>query len=437
MKTKFSLNALLHNERAMLILSVIAAILVWALVSFGPGNIQERTITITETIDLTDTIAGYNDLRVMGEDTFNVRVTVEGARSVIFNLNPEDIDIRPAFSEIQGAGVSEISLTATKAKAGSYTIVAVSPATISLNCDYWITTTVPLTTDATMVSVQDEKTQQVGDLRIESTEITGGMIQVEGPQTAVKRIASVVAKIEEGGVIETTTRFSAVLKALDADGNEVEATNCRFTGATADNTLDITVPVWVQKTVALSYELLNKPDGISQNGLVQLTPSTITLVGEVAALEAAATTIGNLGTIDFDRLTPADAEAAIPLNVPAGVKVLEGDTVSVKLAIDNYTTKVLSYAVKDLDDVTVVNLPPDKTITLQSQVITDIILCGDTATLRHITANDLKLTLDASGNAATGSVRYIVRITVPNHNNVWVYYGKDDAAAYRLYGTVE
>jgi len=96
-------------------------------------------------------------LRVIGEDTFNVRVTVEGARSVIFNLNPEDIDIRPAFSEIQGAGKSEISLTATKAKAGSYTITAVSPATISLNCDYWITATVPLTTDIGAVSVKDEK----------------------------------------------------------------------------------------------------------------------------------------------------------------------------------------------------------------------------------------------------------------------------------------
>ncbi|MBQ7038478.1 MAG: hypothetical protein IJN61_05170 [Clostridia bacterium] len=437
MKTKFSLNALLHNERALLIISVIAAILIWALVSFGPGNIQERTITITETVDLADTIAGYNDLRVIGEDTFNVRVTVEGARSVIFNLNPEDIDIRPAFSEIQGAGVSEISLTATKAKAGSYTITAVSPATISLNCDYWITANVPLTTDATTVSVKDEKTQQIGDLRMESTEITGGMIRVEGPQTVVKRIASVVAKIEEGGVIETTTRFTAALKALDADGNEVETTNCRFAGATADNALDITVPVWVQKSVALSYELRNRPEGISQNGLVKLTPSTITLVGEAAALEAAATTIGNLGTIDFDRLTPADAETEITLNVPTGIKVLEGNTVSVQLGIGNYTSKTLSYAVDGLDDVTVENLPAGKTITLQSQVLSDIVLCGNTATLRRITAKDLKLTLDASGNAATGSVRYAVRITVPKYDNVWVYYGKDDASAYRLYGAVE
>lgn len=437
MKTKFSLNALLHNERVMLIVSVIAAILIWALVSFGPGNIQQRTITVTQTVDLTGTVAGYNDLRVIGEDTFTISVTVEGARSVIFNLNPEDIDIRPSLSEIRGPGISEVPLTATKTKAGAYTINAISPGTITLNCDYWVERNVPLTADAQTVSVKDEKTQQIGDLRIESNEITGGTIQVEGPRTVVSRISSVVAKIEEGGVIETTTRFTAKLKALDAEGEEVDTANCRFTGATADNTLEITVPVWVQKLVNLTYELRNKPEGLAQNGLVKLIPSSITLVGEATALDAASTTIGNLGVIDFDKLTPADAEMTVALNVPSGIKVLEGNAVSIELAIDKYTTKVLSYSVGGLEDVTVENLPTGKTITLQSQVISDIVLCGNAATLRRITAKDLVVTLDAASNTGTGSVRYAARITVPKYNNVWVYYGKDDAAAYRLYGTVE
>jgi YbbR domain-containing protein len=125
------------------------------------------------------------------------------------------------------------------------------------------------------------------------------------------------------------------------------------------------------------------------------------------------------------------------LNIPTGIKVLEGNAVLVQLAIDNYTTKTLSYAVSGLDDVTVENMPSDKKLSLQSQVLSDIVLCGNAATLRRITAKDLKLTLDASDSTATGSVRYVVRITVPNYNNVWVYYGKDDASAYRLYGTVE
>lgn len=437
MKKKFSLNAFLHNDRLLMLFSAIAAIVIWALVSFGPGNTQSRTISVTQTIDLTGTIAGYNDLRVIGEDTFTVSVTVEGARSVIFNLSAQDIDIRPSLSDIQGAGVSEVSLTATKVKSGAYTITAISPSVISLNCDYWLTTSVPLTVDVSKVSVKDEKVQQIGDVRIDSSEINNGTIQMEGPQTTVKRITSVVATVDEGGTIDATTRYSAKLIAYDAEGKEVDLSNCRFTGASADNTLDITVPIWVQKKVPLTYTLLNKPEGIAENGLITLTPSEITLVGEAQALEAAATTIGNLGTIDFDQLLPEKAEATRTLNIPSDIRVLEGDTVSLRLAIDNYTTKTLSYPVKDLSDVTVINLPEGKNLKLQSQQLSNIVLCGPRAVLNRIKASDLKVTLDAASNNGTGSVRYTVRITVPSQNTVWVYYGDGEASAYRLYGTLE
>ncbi|MBQ9964516.1 MAG: hypothetical protein IJP14_05285 [Clostridia bacterium] len=437
MKKKFSLNAFLHNDRLLMLFSAIAAIVIWALVSFGPGNTQSRTISVTQTIDLTGTIAGYNDLRVIGEDTFTVSVTVEGARSVIFNLSAQDIDIRPSLSDIQGAGVSEVSLTATKVKSGAYTITSISPSVISLNCDYWLTTSVPLTVDVSKVAVKDEKAQQIGDVRIDSSEIANGTIQMEGPQTTVKRITSVVATVDEGGTIDATTRYSAKLIAYDAEEKEVDLSNCRFTGASADNTLDITVPIWVQKKVPLSYTLLNKPEGIAENGLITLTPSEITLVGEAQALEAAATTIGNLGTIDFDQLLPENAEATRTLNIPSDIRVLEGDTVSLRLAIGNYTTKTLSYPVKDLSDVTVINLPEGKNLKLQSQQLSNIVLCGPRAVLNRIKASDLKVTLDAASNNGTGSVRYTVRITVPSQNTVWVYYGDGEASAYRLYGTLE
>lgn len=438
MKTKFSLNALLHNERVILVISVVAALVIWALVSFGPANIQKRTITVTQTVDLTNTIAGYNDLRVIGENSFTVSVTVEGARSVIFNLNAEDIDIRPDLSDIKGAGVSEVKLTASKVKTGAYTINAVSPSTIMLNCDYWVTATVPLTTDVTAVTLKDEKTQQIGDLRIESDSVTGGVIHLEGPQTVVSRVAGVVAKVVEGGAIDTTTRFTAELKAVDADGNNVDLADCRITGANADNTLNITVPVWVQKSVPLTYTLLNKPAGLTEKGLVKLTPSAVTLVGEAQAIDTAAATIGNLGEIDFDRLlAPDDAQTTVELHAPNGIKVLEGDSVTVEVAIGGYTSKKLSYKVNDLSDVTVSNLPSGKTITLKSQQLTDIVVCGNAATLRRITAKDLVVTLDAASNTGIGSVRYAVRITVPQYNTVWVYYGKEATDAYQLYGTLE
>lgn len=439
MKGKISLNALLHNDRLMIICSAVAAVLIWALVTFGPGNVQQSKISVPLKVDLAGTIVGQNGLRVIGEDTFTIEVSVEGARSTVFKLTEEDFDIRPSLADIQGVGKSEVSLTATKSgKTSGFTINSISPNKITLECDYWTMSSFMVTADVSSVKLKDEKTQQIGDLSIDSPAIQEGIVKIEGPQAVITRIATVKATVKEGGAIDKTTRFPAVLQALDADGNEVSLENCHvLQSSTDDNTVEVTVPVWVQQKVPLTYTLINRPEAVPQAGLVSLNPSEITLVGEAEALSAAASTIGNLGTVNFDRLKPEDSEITFSLNIPTGIRVLEGNTVTLALDLKKYTTRTISRSVKGVEDVTVENIPAGKTITLNNQVLSNIVLCGPEAALKKITPNDLALTLDASSNTGTGSVRYLVRITIPKYQNVWVYYGKEDADMYRLYGTLE
>ncbi len=439
MKGKFSLNALLHNDRLMIICSAIIAVLVWALVTFGPGNIQQSKVLVPLKVDLAGTIVGQNGLRVVGEDEFTIEVSVEGARSTVFKLTEEDFDIRPSLADIQGVGKSEVSLTATKSgKTSGFTINSISPSKITLECDYWTMSSFMVTADVSSVKLKDEKIQQIGDLSIDSPAIQDGTVKIEGPQAVITRIATVTAKVADGGVIEKTTRFPATLQALDSDGNEVSLEKCHVLQSNSeDNTVEVTVPVWVQQKVPLTYTLANRPAAVPEAGLVTLTPPEITLVGEAEALSTAASTIGNLGTVNFDRLKPEDSEITFSLNIPTGIRVLEGNTVTLALNLKKYTTKTISRQVKGLEDVKVENIPAGKTITLNNQVLSNIVLCGPQAALAKITPNDLTLTLDASSNTGTGSVRYLVRITVPKYQNVWVYYGKEDADMYRLYGTLE
>lgn len=436
MKRKFSLNELLHRDRAMMGFSLILAVVIWALVSFGPGNVETRTVTATVKVDLTGTSAGYNDLRVIGQDTFDVKVEVEGTRAVIFNLDSDDFNINPSLTDILGPGKSEVSLNVSGKETG-YTIRSVSPASVTVTCDYWMSTSFTVTPDVKKLAVKDEKAQQLGDILLDSAALPDGRVQVEGPQSVIQQIQSVVARVDETHVLDKTTRFEAQLVALDAKGLDVDITDCRFTDLQGD-TVMMTVPVWVQRKVDLTYALENVPSGLSQNGLVTLSHNTITLVGEEDVLAAAAPTIGNLGTFDFDHIRPDEAEFTVTLAVPSSVTVIEGNTVTVSLAIDKYTTRTLSRTVNGIDDVTVVNPPEGKTVALsQGQKLSDIVLCGNAATLRRITANDLQLTLDASSSTGSGTVRYTVRIDIPRYPNVWVYYGKDETAGYKLHGTLE
>ena len=438
MKRKISLNALLHNDRLMIICSAIAAVFVWALVTFGPGNVQQRTVSVPLKVDLAGTIVGQNGLRVVGEDPFTIDVSVEGTRSTVFKLTEEDFDIRPSLAEIQGVGRSEVSLTATKSgKTSGFTINSISPSKITLDCDYWTMSSFVVTPDVNSVKLKDEKVQQFGDLSIDSPAVQEGMVKIEGPQAVITKIATVTAKVEDKTTIEKTTRFPAELQALDAAGNSVSLENCHVLQLGNDNRVEVTVPVWVQQKVPLTYTLANRPEAVPLAGLVTINPSEITLVGEAEALSAAASTIGNLGTVNFDRLKPEDSEITFSLNIPTGIRVLEGNTVTLTLDLKKYTTKTISRSVKGLEDVKVENLPAGKTISLNNQVLSNIVLCGPAAVLKKITPNDLALTLDASSNTGVGSVRYLVRITLPEYQNVWVYYGKEDADMYRLYGTLE
>ncbi len=437
MKTKFSLNRLLHNERFILIVAFVVAVAVWALVSFGPSNIMPREFTTQITVDLANTMAGYNDLRVIGEDTFTISVKVEGPRSVIFNLTGDDINIRPDFSNIQGSGQAVVHLTASKGgKETDYEIVDIYPRDITVDCDYWVAKDFLVTPDTSTITVANEKEQQLGDVVWDTVAIPNGLVRLEGPRKVLDAIASVVAKVEETATIEKTKRFSADLLALDAQGAQLDLSDCVFI-TPADGKVDLTVPVWVQRKVPLTYQLLHVPEGINEKNLVSLSMSHITLIGEAEELDRVADAVANLGVIDFDNLLPEQEEGVVVLEVPTTVRVLEGNTVTMKLALNNYTTKKVTYAVNGLGDVVVENLPEGKTITLPAQKLTDIVLCGPSAVLQRIRPEDLRVVLDASGDVGTGSVRYDVRIEVPKYSNVWVYYGERGQESYKLYGTVE
>ena len=435
MKKKFSLSALLHNDRLMIVVSLLIAVVVWAIVSFGPANIQTRTITATVKIDLTGTsVAGTDDLRVIGEDTFTVNIVVEGTRSVIYGLDAKDLEIKASLTGIQGPGTSDVPLTVNKVgRASGYTINSVTPSTVTVNCDYWRSRDFAVEPDLSQLKVADAKKQELGNVVMDSF-VTDGLT-LEGPEKVINRVASVKARVEKAQTLQTTVKQEARLVALDAEGKEVDISDCRFTEISG-NTVSMTVPVWVRRTVDLKYTLANVPSGISQNDLVKLSQSKVTLRGEAQTLDDVAATVANLGVIDFDHITPDKAEYTVTLAVPGGVQVLEGNTVTVTLAIDKLATRKIDLQINSVADVTVEKQPDGKTVTLQAQKLSDITLCGPRATINRIKASDLKLTLDASA-AVNGLAQYPVRITLPNHPNVWVYYGENDAAAYTLYGNVE
>lgn len=446
MKNRFSLNRLLHNDRLVLILSLVIAVVVWSIVSFGPGNVIERQITVPVKVDFTNTFAGVRELRVVGNDTFTITVTVKGPRSVILGLDSSDILVKPDASAVENPGKAKLPLSATKAgSATDYDITSISPSTVTVECDKWVTKTFDITNtdtvgiDISQVSVTQENLVLGNGKILAGDSMPDGKIVIEGPRNTINRIEKIEARVEAESAISKTTWFTASLVALDKDGADVDLTSCEFL-TPESGVIDVEVPVEEIRVVDFTYQLVNVPAGLRDKNLVTLSPSFVTLRGEPEDLEEMAASIANLGTIDFNDLRPDDHTKKITLSVPAGISIEDAGVaggeefvVTMSLDIEKYSTKTLSYSIGSAQDVTVKNLPDGVRLTLQSKKISNIVLCGDSRDLKKITAADLVVELDAAGSSGTGSVRYSVTVSVPQYPSVWVYYGD---VGYHVYGTL-
>lgn len=441
---KFSLNTLLHKDRAMIVFSLVVAVAVWSIISFGPGNVQQRTVTTTVKIDLTDTSAEYDNLRVIGEDTFTVNITVEGTRSVIYALTSENLEIKPDLSDIQGPGRSYVSLNVSKAgRYTDYTINSVTPATVTVECEKWTNDFYPVEfsdSDKALlnITVADNSMQFLPQnaITLDPDVVKDGRVQIEGPQTVTSQIKSIRVVLDGEHILSKTTVLKARLVAYNESDQPVDLSGCEIVGS-SDGTVAMTVPVRSIKMVNLTYTLANVPSGRKTDGLVTLlnpvdrTPLTqLTLVGGSDALAAIGDTV-DLGVIDFDYIQPDGAEFTRELILPDGVEPMSGSSeVLISLAIDNCKTKKLSYTVDSISDVVVTGLPEGRVARLyggQKQILTNIVLCGDAWILNRITADDLVLTVDLTN--AFGYAQPEVRITVPSYPSVWVYYGEEAEVA--------
>ena len=441
MKKKLSLNILLHNDKLMMGLSLVIAIVVWALVVNGPANVKTKTIRKDAAIDLTDTYAENNNIRVIETPDLAVEITVSGPRSVIDYLGGEDITVKAETYLIQTAGPAVLNISVSKTnKNADFEITGYTPSTVTVQCDYWDTVDLPVRMDISSVQVEDPDTQQLGEPMLDRTYFQNSMVKLEGPRATVSRITSIVARVEADKPIGTVQVYAARLVALDADGNEVDLKGCQMLNPSTgepiqSETVNVTVPVYIHRTIDFTYNLLHVPPAIASNpNLVALSATSITLVGPKESVDSAAESLANLGDIDFDHLTPGDTLRVIPLNIPAGVTVLENiSEVMVRLDIGGYVDKTLDMTLMTERDVVFQNRPADLSISVQQQVISNIRICGSAASIEAITEADLRAVVYAGANTGLGSVRYAVRIEVPAYDDVWVYYGEEGQSTYGIY----
>ncbi|MBE6762793.1 MAG: hypothetical protein E7553_00350 [Ruminococcaceae bacterium] len=426
MKERFSFSRLINSGKLMMVLSVIIAVALWYGVLSGPANIQERPLSVTVTVDLTNTYAHQSGLRVLGNDTFDVKVNVSGRWSVISKLDADDLRVRPDLSSITGAGDVEVPLTVQRnSDQTDYDIVSVSPRTVTVMCDYWQEgTTFKVTTDVSLLTAADPSKYQIGEPVLDLTAFPSGKLTVDGPQSTVSKISAIVARVDAEETLSAMKQFSVPLVALDKNGSEVDMTYCSIKELPSGS-VSMTVPIWEQRHIEIGYTLENVPAGLKTTDLLTVTPQGLDVLGPSAELDALQAQLNNVGTVDLAALSMAESTVTFPLSIPSTVRAIDSpEEIAVSLNTDTLSEKTLSL-VPTAKNIVFKGDTKTLKVTVPQQTLDQIRLIGDTSAINAITSASLSLEIDLGDSPKAGTKQYIAKLIINGYDDVWAYYGSE------------
>ncbi len=438
MKRKVSLSGFLHNDRIVLVLSFILAIVVWGVVVYGPSNEQERTVSgVPVVVSLGEYATDTLNMQIVSGQDLTVSVKVYGRRSVVEQLTAQDLLVTADTSAVIAPGsYSGLSIKAAKnGKQTDFEILSVEPSVTSLTCDIWVESTFEVQSQINNLTSADKAKYQLGTPVVSSDAFENGSIKVSGPKAEIDKIASITAVVEDTMALSETQVFDANLKALDANGKEVDISHCVINGE--NSPIKVTVPILFYKKVDLSYTLANAPEAYaSRKNLVKFQPQSLELWGTEQTIEDFEKQLQTLCTFDFDHMLQTDMKQELALEIPETLKILGGvEKITAQFDLTGISSRKMSL---DLEAATVkvINCPDGVKVSPVEKSLGNVTICGPAYVINRIQAKDIEVIVDVQNDATLGQRTLHTRIQLPKHNNVWVYYG-ETGAGYDLLTTLE
>lgn len=427
MNKRFSLRNIIRNDKLMMLASLLLAVIVWALVVYGPSNKEERIVTgVPISITLSEYAVNGEDLRIIEGNDKTATVSVYGPRSVIGRLTAADLTVTADTGIINKAGTYTLQLRAQAA--GDFDIRSVvgedgTSDTVTVTCDVWSEVSYPVEVEMKNLSVSDEKSQQLGTPSIAGDVLVEGKIMLEGPKTDMNRVSKVVAVIDDTATISEATVYTARLEARDAEGKIIESLT--FKDA-ADGNVSVTVPIMVYRKIDLKPSLTHIPAAYAKNtNLITVSPKFVEIWGIPSKIDDYVAAVQNAIHLDFDRLNPGNLTQNVAIEQKEGIRPVNGnERIQLKVGLSGISSKTIAEAEIDDSDLTVTNAPAGYTVTLKQNKLKDIVVCAPSTVLRRITAENVAIEVELGENVTVGQQTVKARVVIKGQDGAWVYYGE-------------
>ena len=425
---KSIIERIVFNNKALMIFSVMLAIVIWASVKINYSEEVTRTLSDVK-INIVSVVSDGSELvAFIDESELYCDVEVKGKSYDInsYSLSKDEIIVEASGTFVDSSGYKVLNLSARTTDGGiaDVEITRIKPSTISVYYDRKATDT--FNVEAKLSN--DLSALVEGEYAVGQPVPSMNTIDVTGPATVLNRLSKVyfTAQIKEEALPLTASK-NLPAKITYGLENEDEAKYLICEGINNEsNPATVTVPVYVTKEVETAVKFVNQPAVFSEKvDAVAISPKKVKV--SYNPQEGESFDKLYVATIDFSKISNKMNNFTFPVDEKLGVTLVDKELTSFTVSVNmsEMSSKTLD---KAPTKVVFLNQAEDYTYTVDftNSNLDGIVLIGPEKSLKKITADDIQVEINVSSLSVNSRIAQKVKISnisiqSDDVEDCWVY----------------
>jgi len=400
---------ILADRRVRLVAAVFLAVFAWMAVTM---IVQPNTTTTISNVpvDYTYDASTYTSrgLSIVSAPEKSVTLRVSGDGYLIGGLNQSDFVVYPDWSNVRGSGEKTLRLRVRAVSSGLDGVnVSIEDThnTVDIVFDVVEEKTVPVTVTTNYLSVAD-------GYILYDTASSKQSVTLSGPSSELNEVSTCTAEVTYDRQLTETVTINTSLRFYTRSGAEVH-----FNYTTMeDSAVDVTLQVYKTATLPVSVSFINTPRGFDSSVLVySLSRQSLKVAGPESVINALSTL--SVGAIDLSTFA-LDKVYELPVELPENIHPLDNiDKITVSFDCSQMETKTMNLP---QECVQVLNLPPTYQLTVETERLMNVTLCGPKSAMETLTPEQVVIEIDAEDfSVALGQQNIACRLYVPSNGKIF------------------
>ena len=402
-------KSILDDRRIRLALAVLGAVIAWMVVTIivQPGT---TNMIYNVPVDYTYDSSAYTSrgLSIVSAEDKTVNLKLSGDGYTIGGLAASDFVVYPDWSSVRDSGEKNLRLLVRGANSllnGITVTIDGSDNTVDVVFDVVEEKTLPVTTTTNYLTISD-------GYILYSTEVSKETVTLSGPSSELDKVATCTAEVTYTGELDSSVTLETPLRFYTSGGTEVKFEYTEL----EESTVDVTLQVYKMATLPVNVTFINAPRGFDNSVLVYaLSRQQLKVAGPAEKIDALSTL--SIGTIDLSTFS-LNKTYEMPIELPSDIYLLDNiSSITVSFDCSNLETKPLNLP---SSCVQVVNLPSTYQLTVETDRLMNVILCGPKGAMETLTPEQVVIEIDAEDfSVATGQQNIACRLYVPSNGKIF------------------